>query len=149
MHTAANVRTFLLIIHRFSNCNILVSLFIHSRLVLSHLTLFFLFGEAFMSLVLWRGQSKMSIPIPSYSTPKFFKWINLQFPLLKTMTYFHLSSLPLWDGTFWNCKFKSLNNFHILIVYIFHFSSGYSYPHRRCERPIRTLGFAAKVFPIF
>lgn len=49
--------------------------------VLSYLTLFFLFGEAFMSLILWRGQSTISLPMLSYATPKFFKWIDVRFPL--------------------------------------------------------------------
>jgi hypothetical protein len=61
--------------------------------VLSHLTLFFLFGEAFMSLVLWRGQSEMTIPMPSYSTPKFFKWIDLQFPLHSLVVFVCLINL--------------------------------------------------------
>ena len=60
--------------------------------VLSHLTLFFLFGEAFTSLVLWRGRTKISLPVPSYSTSK-FKWIDVQFPVHSLVVFVCLINL--------------------------------------------------------
>jgi hypothetical protein len=81
MHIVANVRASSSIVYRLSCCRGLIQFLFALDIVLSYLTLFFLFGEAFMSLILWRGQSTISLPMLTYATPTFFKWIDVRFPL--------------------------------------------------------------------
>ena len=130
--------------------------------MLSYLTLFFLFGEAFKSVLLWRGRSTITLPVPSYSRPKFFKWINVHLPLHSMATFVCLISLVenydllpsfFFAAVSWYVLKECISLCRMLFNFVtdvvrVDFLSGYCYPHRRCARPIVTLGCAAKVFHI-
>lgn len=50
-------------------------------LVWSYLTIYYLLEDVFKAVILWRGHSKISIPIPHLSTHAMIKWVDFDFPL--------------------------------------------------------------------
>ena len=53
----------------------------YSTKVLCYLSFWILFQELLVSLLLWRGQDKFSLPIPSFSSPHSVKWVDVHFPI--------------------------------------------------------------------
>ena len=54
---------------------------LHQIIILYLYGVMILFQELLVSLLLWRGQDKFSLPIPSFSTPHSVSWVDVHFPI--------------------------------------------------------------------
>ena len=57
-------------------------IFVHSlnSLVMSYYTIYYALEDAFLTMLLWRGHSTFSLPVPSVST-RSVTWVSVGFPL--------------------------------------------------------------------
>ncbi|KAL7431683.1 hypothetical protein ACHAXH_003556 [Discostella pseudostelligera] len=53
----------------------------HYEELWSYLTIYYLLEDVFMSVILWRGHSKISLPMPHISLHSLIKWVQFDFPL--------------------------------------------------------------------
>lgn len=73
---------------------------------MSYLTIYYALEDAFISLLLWRGHSTVTVPIPSYRT-RSFHWVDVQLPLHSMTAFFCtislVENLDLLPSFFFGC----------------------------------------------
>lgn len=58
----------------------------------AYLTIFYALKNALLSVILWRGYSIVSLPVPSFAS-RSVKWVNLRFPLNSVVAFISITSL--------------------------------------------------------
>ncbi len=124
----------------------------------SYLTIYYLLEDVFMSVILWRGHSKVSFPKPQLSMHSMFKWVEINFPLHSLVLFICTVSivenpdlLPsfflLTIGWYVMYESESFYSPQLTLMLFQHATiSGSCLPPQKGAHPIQIHGRTAKLF---